>query len=264
MWSILIDIVGTGLPGLVIAAIALGASEIGFRIGKHLKDSADESTRTEIFTIQSSTLALLALFLGFSFAMGSTAYENRRQVILNEAVVIGAAYKRAALLPEPLGSDVRALVAQYVDTRLDLFYQGPGGKDAVRSQLLEAQRLQNEIWDRAAAAARLDPHSTSAALAIDALGEMGKLHSKRILAMETSVPLAVVIALSVATAVAMGWVGCAIGLGPRRNLAISVVLSILFGFMIAIIIDLDQPRHGIMRASHTALTDLRETMRPAP
>ena len=59
-------------------------------------------------------------------------------------------------------------------------------------------------------------------------------------------------------------VGCGIGLGPRRNLAMSLVLSMSFGFIIAIIIDLDQPRHGIIRASQTALTELRETLRPAP
>jgi hypothetical protein len=49
-------------------------------------------------------------------------------------------------------------------------------------------------------------------------------------------------------------------LGQRRNPAISLVLAILFGFMIAIVVDLDQPRHGIMRASREALIDLRRSL----
>ena len=71
------------------------------------------------------------------------------------------------------------------------------------------------------------------------------------------VPPAMMIALVLAATVAMGWmgwIGCGIGLGPRRNVAMPVVLSILFGFLIAIVIDLDQPRHDIIRASERSRT----------
>ena len=62
---------------------------------------------------------------------------------------------------------------------------------------------------------------------------MGDLNTRRVAAFGQVVPPAMKIALALAATVAMGWVGCGIGLGPRRNVVMPVVLSILFGFLIA-------------------------------
>ena len=264
MDSVLSDILATCVPGVVLVALSLVATEIGYRIGRRFKAGADDAMRSEIYTLQSATLALLALLLGFSFAMGASAYENRRRVILDEALVIAKAHKRADLLPEPTHSEVRERLPRYIDTRLDLFYQGAAGEHGVRAKLHESQRLQYEIWERAVAVAKQEPQSVPVGLAIEALSDMGDLNTRRVAAFGQVVPPAMKIALALAATVAMGWVGCGIGLGPRRNVVMPVVLSILFGFLIAIVIDLDQPHHGIIRASQQALTILQETLRPIP
>ena len=136
-----------------MVVLLLAASEIGYRIGRRLKAGADDAMRSEIYTLQAATLALLALLLGFSFSLGASAYENRRRVILNETLVIAKAHQRADLLPEPTRSEVRELLIQYIDTRLDLFYQGAFREHVVRARLRESQRLQHEIWERAVAVA---------------------------------------------------------------------------------------------------------------
>ena len=128
MDSVLSDILATCLPGVVLVALSLVAAEIGYRIGRRLKAGADDAMRSEIYTLQSAMLALLALLLGFSFAMGASAYENRLRVILDETLVIAKAHKRADLLPEPTRSEVRERLIHYIDTRLDLFYQGAAGE----------------------------------------------------------------------------------------------------------------------------------------
>ena len=125
MDSVLSDILATCLPGVVLVALSLAAAEIGYRIGRCLKAGADDAMRSEIYTLQSATLALLALLLGFSFAMGASAYENRRRVILDETLVIAKAHKRADLLPEPTRSEVRERLIHYIDARLDSSTRGP-------------------------------------------------------------------------------------------------------------------------------------------
>ena len=141
--SVLSDILVTCIyPGVVMVALSLAASEIGYRIGRRLKAGADNAMRWEIYTLQAATLALLALLLGFSFSLGASAFENRRRVILNEASVIAKAHKRADLLPEPTRSEVHELLIQYIDTRLGLFYQGAFRERVVRAKLHESQRLQ--------------------------------------------------------------------------------------------------------------------------
>ena len=144
---------------------------------------------------------------------------------------------------------------------MDLFYQGLLGEPEVREKLGESERLQRAIWLRAKATGKHDPESVPVGLALDALSNLAELNPKRNMALTQTVPTAMMIALSVTAAVAMGWVGCGIGLGPRRNLAMSVILSILFGLIVAFIIDLDQPRHGIVRSNQEPLLELRESFK---
>jgi hypothetical protein len=262
--SVLSDILATCLPGVALVALSLAAAEIGYRIGRRLKAGADDAMRSEVYTLQTATLALLALLLGFSFAMGASAYENRRRVILDETLVIAKAHKHPDRLPERIRSEVRERLIHYIDTRLDLFYQGASGEHRVRAKLHESQRLQHEIWERAVAVTKQEPQSIPVGRAIEALSAMGDLNTRRVAALGQVIPPAMKIALALVVTVAMGWVSCGIGLGPRRNVAMPVILSLLFGFLIAIVIDLDQPRHGIMRASQRALTTLQETLRPVP
>jgi hypothetical protein len=114
------DIVAMIIPGLLVLVVTLFTAEFGYRIGRRLKAGADDAMRTEINTIQAGTLSLLALLLGFSFSIGANAYEDRRRVITNEAAAIAKAYERAALLPEPAAAEIRTLLIEYTDTRLDL------------------------------------------------------------------------------------------------------------------------------------------------
>ncbi len=258
------DLAATALPGLVVLVVGLAACELGFRIGCRLKLGADEAVRTEINTLQAGTLSLLALLLGFSFSIGAHAYETRRTVILKEAVVLADAYQRALLLPEPTASEIRRLLVQYVDVRQHLFYQGVRGEPRVREQLEESDRLQAAMWERARVVGKADPESVPVGMALEALAKVGVLNERRGLALRQTVPVAMVVALIVTAAVAMGWVGVGIGLGPRRNFGMSVVLSLLFGLIIAFIVDMDQPRHGFVRSDQEPLIQLQERLKTQP
>ena len=253
------DIIAMIIPGLLVLVVTLFTAELGYRIGRRLKTTADEPMRAEINTIQAGTLSLLALLLGFSFSIGADAYESRRHVITDEAAAISRAYERAKLLPEPASSEIRTLLVQYTDTRLDLFYQGVLGEPGVQEKLRESLRLQDAMWARAASVGRQDSRSIPVGLALDGLSGLAELNAHRSMAMTQTVPLAMVVSLAVTAAVAMGWVGVGIGLGPRRNLAMSVILSVLFGLIVAFIIDLDQPRTGVIRSNQEPLLELRES-----
>jgi hypothetical protein len=258
------DIAATMLPGLVVLVVTLAASEIGYRVGCRLKAGADDAMRTEINTIQAGTLSLLALLIGFSFSIGAHSYESRRLVILDEAVAIATAHQRALLMPEPAASETRRLLVKYAETRQNLFYQGVFGEPRVREMLRESEALQAAMWVHARAAAKQDPRSVPVGLAIEALSRVGDLNQRRSWAMRQALPMPMIVALIVTAAVAMGWVGCGIGLGPRRNLAMSVLLSVLFGIIIAFIVDMDQPRHGIVRSNQEPLIDLLVSLKAHP
>ena len=52
-------------------------------------------------TLESATLGLLVLIIGFTFAMALSRFEARRDAIVNEANAIGTTALRARLLPQP-------------------------------------------------------------------------------------------------------------------------------------------------------------------
>src|SRR5262245_25653666 len=103
------------LFGLVVAAILAGLAEVGYRVGLRLFTTKDEARRSQIGGVQGAVLGLLGLLLGFTFSMGVSRYELRRDMVLKEANTIGTTWLRAGLLPESHRVPARDLLRQYVD-----------------------------------------------------------------------------------------------------------------------------------------------------
>ena len=49
------------------------ATEAGFLLGRRSKSTNDDDSKSQIYTIQGAALGLLALLLGFTFAMAMSA-----------------------------------------------------------------------------------------------------------------------------------------------------------------------------------------------
>jgi len=251
------------MPLVAIAAVALVLTilggVVGLVAGRALQERITESQRGQLLAIEGSLLGLLALLLGFSFGMGQTRYDARRLLVVREANAIGTSHLRAAALPDPARSEIRALLEAYVDSRLAIVRTR--GDAAMQSKIAESERLQREVWSRAAALASADPQSLPASLLMQSLNEMIDLHALRLDAARNHIPPAVLAALIVVAIAAMGWVGCGIGTTGRRGLPTMLMLSVLITFVITIIVDLDQPRSGFIRISQAALLDLQRALK---
>jgi hypothetical protein len=112
-WLLLESIVLLGALAVFITAL-----EIGYRLGIARQARADEPDKSHVSTLHGAVLGLLALLLGFTFAMAVSRYEHRKTLIVDQANAIGTAELRARLLPEPDASSARTLLREYLDTRL--------------------------------------------------------------------------------------------------------------------------------------------------
>ena len=81
----------------IALASILSAGEIGWQLGTRLKDG----TSSNVSTLESAMLGLLALMLAFTFSMALARFEARRDALLNEANAIGTTVLRARLFPDP-------------------------------------------------------------------------------------------------------------------------------------------------------------------
>ena len=111
-------------PLLLVFAVGLGVvlavSEIGWQLGVR----AEGRGSSNLTTLESAMLGLLALMIAFTFSMALSRFDLRRDALLNEANAIGTTALRARLLPEPHRTETLKLLQEYVQIRLDIARSG--------------------------------------------------------------------------------------------------------------------------------------------
>src|SRR4051812_44999905 len=107
--------VSEGLFLVLLTALLLGFAELGFRIGVR----AEGAPKEQVMDIQTSVLGMLALLLGFTFAMAASRYDTRRVLVVHEANAIGTTYLRASLLPPAHVEPVRQTLRRYLELRIN-------------------------------------------------------------------------------------------------------------------------------------------------
>ena len=136
--------VAYGVPMLAI----LAAAELGRFVGVARRRHRGASMSAEITTLQASMLALLALMIGFTFSMTLTLFEARKQAVLNEANAIRTIALRARMLPEPYASEVRKLLREYVQLRIDVLRE-PQDQVSFEAATRRSDDLQAQLWQQA-------------------------------------------------------------------------------------------------------------------
>lgn len=244
---------------LLLVFLAL-ADEIGFRAGWRGRNARSEALRSQAGDIQGALLGLLALLLAFTFAMAVIRFDHRKQTVVREANAIGAAALRARLLPEPQRDTVTRLFRRYVDARIETSRQP--NLDAPQRQTLDAEvdRLQDRLWQEAAAAARADPRSVTAGLFAQAVNDVIDAMEEREAALANRVPESVLLLLCGFAALALWVVGYGNGLAGSRALGATGVLIVLITLVILLIVDLDQPGRLQNRVGHNSLMRVQQSL----
>lgn len=247
----------------VLIGLILSATEIGFQLGLRVKSSVDEPARSENTTIQGAVLGLLALLLGFAFAMSISRFQTGKQLVIDESNAIGTTFLRARLLPEPYRTEVSDLLRGYISVLLEFYGAGVDTMN-LREASHEAERIQNELWSHAVTAAEKDTRAVTTGLFIQSLNEVIDLHAKRLWVKENHVPGIIFFLLYGVSILSMGLVGYGCGLVGSRNLISTVTAGIRIASVILVIVDLDRPGRGLIKASQQSFINLRDNLSNSP
>jgi hypothetical protein len=141
--------------------------------------------------------------IGFTFSMALNRYDTRRSAVVDEANAIGTIDLRARMLPEPHASEVRKLLRDYVDIRIELSgaRRNPTSWEKARQH---SNAIQADLWQHAVTVSTADLRSTPAGLFVRSLNDMIDLQEKRLAAVRAHVPPAVFVLLYAIAAVAIG------------------------------------------------------------
>jgi hypothetical protein len=153
--------------------------------------------------------------------------------------------------------DVRALLRDYLDVRLDAVKPGRLAEGVARSE-----NIQNRLWELTTSIAEKNPHSIVVGLFVQSLNEVIDLHAKRLkAAVRNRIPGIIWIALFGISFLSFTAMGYHSGLtGTVRSPAILAV-SFTFSVVIFLIADLDRPQEGFLTVGQEPLTDLRQSMK---
>jgi hypothetical protein len=239
----------------VTVAVTLISVELGYRVARYRRQRTQEEKEAPIGSMVGATLGLLAFMLAFTFGMAANRFEDRRQVLLSEANAIGTTYLRAAMLPEPMRTEIRNLLREYVDVRLE--GTQPGKVDQAISK---SEGLHDRLWSQAVVAAEKD-RSPITGLFIQSLNELIDLHAKRVMAgLRSRVPGPIWIGLYVLAILSMAAMGYHEGLTSSKRSVAVVAVVLAFSAVLILIADLDRPGQGWLRVSQQSMIDLRNSM----
>jgi hypothetical protein len=243
------------LAGLILFALLIAAEEAGCRWRKRSLPGSESVEKGDIALILGAVLTLMSLMLGFTYMMSSDRYEARRQLVIEEANAIGTAYLRAQTLPEPQGSELQELLRQYAALRAEIAGLGSDARKRLPEFMARTKQLHDSIWSRAADAARENPGPV-VTLFLQSLNEMIDINTKRVAAFRNHVPVPIYPVLFLSSAIAIWLAGFYFGANKRRARIMPLIFAVLIASVMWLIMDLDQPIRGAIKASQQSLIDL--------
>ncbi|HEV7473629.1 MAG TPA: hypothetical protein VGN90_06260 [Pyrinomonadaceae bacterium] len=252
--------VNESVIAVVVIVLLLLTIEVGYRVGDKVPPGLTDSAKSPVLAISGAIFGLLALLVGFTFSMSLSRFEQRRQLVLEEANAIGTTYLRARLLPEPEATAVAGLLRSYVDDRLN-FYNLRNDPAQFKSVIDRTEKLQSELWSHAANVVSKSERPVTTGLFIESLNDVIDLHSKRLAAKENHVPESVLLLLLLVAVTVALLVGYACGLMKRRHSFSTTTMALLIVLVIVAVIDLDRPSRGLIRVSQDSMIRLRDNMK---
>jgi hypothetical protein len=249
----MIELADYPLPAIFVASVVLivAAGEFGHRLGERAADHGGEN----VATLKAAILGLLALMIGFTFAMAQTRFETRRDAVLSEANTIGTTALRARLLPPPHNTETLALLRDYVRAQLDVMQRMPLPSE-VNAAVARSNALHEVLWQQASVVASKDQAMVPTGLFIQALNEMIDAHARRLAAVRGRVPNIVMLGLYATAALAIGYASYGRALEGRHWRPAVYVAGLLTAGVILLIQDLDRPGAGFISVSRQPMVDL--------
>jgi uncharacterized protein (TIGR02246 family) len=255
----LLDALPLGGLFLAILALVLFSVEGGYRLGRFRRDRTEDEKEAPVGAMVGATLGLLAFMLAFTFGMAAERFEKRRQVLLDEANALGTTWLRAGMLPERREA-IRALLREYVDTRLSAMASG-----RVTEGIRRSEQIQDQLWAQAVPLAEKYPGSIVVGLFIQSLNEVIDLHAIRVTAgIRNRIPGPIWLSLFAVAALSFAGMGYHAGLSRTSRSMAEIAVALTFTLVIGLIADLDRPSEGILRVSQQALIDVQKTMQATP
>lgn len=234
------------LPWILFIAMLLMV-EIGWRVGKHLAVKYHVQKIDASDTFMAAIFGLLALLIAITFSGASDRFDKRRDLIAIEYSTIGTAYQSVDLLKPSSQVEVRELFKKYLDSRIQV-YQGGVGEKEMASRYQAHNAAGDQLWAALVLAVKETPYPEKlvAAQILPEASDMFDASENQRLAMKFHPPPIIWQALVGLSLVGSLVAGYNLGIQKSRDWFLILVYAILMTGTIAIIMNLEYPRVGLI------------------
>lgn len=235
-----------------VAAVLFVSTLIGFMMASATKVNEDSHRHEHITGLREGLFVLLGLLLGFTIAMVLPRFDQRRDLVAEEAHAIGTVWLRAQLLPEPQRSKSEQLLREYVDVRKGFSGETMGDPALLDRTVQQTHAIQKQLWEQAVPVAQQNQTAIVASY-VQGLNEMNGVADKRLATFENRVPEAVWIIILV-VAIFQSFIT---GYSLKRKIWLSLVVTpLVIALVMALIVDLDDPHSGLIRIQQNSMNRL--------
>jgi len=226
---------------IILFFLMLFAVWIGYKTG--LKKTKTDNKNSEI---SSALLGLLALILGFTFAMSGSRYESRKNNLIDEANCIGTALLRSDIYPDSLKNEFKKDFKTYLMSRKD-YYLLDNNDEKLTASLKQSAAASERLWNRATFYAKNKNYFIQSNMMIPALNEMFDSASKSNMVLNSQVPETIVYLMIAFSVIISFFIGYNSGLEKKINTKFIIGFCFLICIVILITLDLDRPRRGLIK-----------------
>jgi hypothetical protein len=241
----------------------------GRRLGlRYLQRQKDAGNMAGLTTVEGAVFALIGLLLAFTISGALQRFDERRQLVIQEANAATTAHDRLALFEGDVARDLQTKLKDYVQARIDLYRMPHDFSLWKQTEFFSLQQQEkildqkNKVWDAAVAAcpqANFRPACAQALPALNSLFEIarvrvGKKHPPQIV-------YAMLFGLGLGGSLLAGF-----GMAAARSR--SWIHMLIFAATLTVslyaVTDMEYPRLGLIRIENFDhfLADAHQQMQP--
>jgi hypothetical protein len=157
----------------------------GRRLGlRYLQRQKDAGNMAGLTTVEGAVFALIGLLLAFTISGALQRFDERRQLVIQEANAATTAHDRLALFEGDVARDLQTKLKDYVQARIDLYRMPHDFSLWKQTEFFSLQQQEkildqkNKVWDAAVAAcpqANFRPACAQALPALNSLFEIARV-----------------------------------------------------------------------------------------
>ncbi len=241
--------------------------ESGYRFGVFAEAKSAKAQVAQVRALMGATLGLLAFMLAFTFSSAQSHFEARMQLQIDEAVLAKTAFMQADLAEEPLRTDARKLLLEFVDGRVQFMSAVKVSPvDDAFAIFRRADQIHLELWslgknDRPATDDAADGSAVPAEFMPSVLGLMDAQTFRVQAALVNRIPVIIWLNLYFTAVMSMLVVGYQAGLTSRRSPIATYSLALAFAAVMMLITDLDRPLQSFFAVDVAVMEQAADFMR---